>query len=168
MNAESRPLVRLAPAPALWFLDAIAAGAVIASVVDLVSIWPELPDVVPSHVSLAGEIDGYAGKWALAVLPAVAAAMVVTFTLLARAPHRLNYPTEVTAENAERLYRLTRAALGALKAEIAVGLALMSHEFVRLANGTPPAALLWIAGAMIAAVLATIVWAVVRMTSAAR
>ncbi|WP_421877857.1 DUF1648 domain-containing protein [Marinoscillum sp.] len=67
--------------------------------------YSALPDTIPSHYNAAGEADGFSGKNVIWTLPAIGLVMFIGLTILNRFPHIFNYPTEVTEENAERLYR---------------------------------------------------------------
>ena len=56
-------------------LVAISAGA---------AAWlsPQLPDRIPTHWNIRGEVDGYGGKWTLFVMPIMTMGMLVLFYFL--------------------------------------------------------------------------------------
>jgi uncharacterized membrane protein len=56
-------------------LVAISAGA---------AAWlsPQLPDRIPTHWNIRGEVDGYGGKWTLYLMPIMTTGMLVLFYFL--------------------------------------------------------------------------------------
>jgi immunity protein, SdpI family len=56
-------------------LVAISAGA---------AAWlsPQLPDRIPTHWNIRGEVDGYGGKWTLYLMPIMTSGMLVLFYFL--------------------------------------------------------------------------------------
>jgi len=56
-------------------LIAIAAGAA-------AWLYPSLPEQVPTHWNIRGEVDGYGGKWTLFLFPVMMAGMLVLFYFL--------------------------------------------------------------------------------------
>lgn len=65
-----------------------------------------LPETIPVHFNVKGEPDGFGGKWNLFFLPGLTTALLIGLTLLNRHPEIFNYPVKITAENAERQYKL--------------------------------------------------------------
>ena len=58
-----------------FLLVAIAAGAA-------AWLYPSLPDQIPTHWNIRGEVDGYGGKWTLFMFPVMMAVMLVLFYFL--------------------------------------------------------------------------------------
>jgi uncharacterized membrane protein len=58
-----------------FLLLAIAAGAA-------AWLYPSLPDQIPTHWNIRGEVDGYGGKWTLFVLPVTMLLMLALFYFL--------------------------------------------------------------------------------------
>ena len=56
-------------------LIAIAAGAA-------AWLYPSLPEQIPTHWNIRGEVDGYGGKWTLFLFPVMMAGMLVLFYFL--------------------------------------------------------------------------------------
>jgi uncharacterized membrane protein len=59
-----------------------------------VIVYPDLPDLIPSHWNFDGEVDGYLPRfWGVAVIPLVMAACTGLFFVLPRIdPLLANYP----------------------------------------------------------------------------
>lgn len=65
--------------------------------------WPTLPDVIPGHWNVAGEIDAWAGKGQIFLFPLISAACNLLFMLLPKLdPKKENY------ERFEKVYRIFR------------------------------------------------------------
>lgn len=80
----------------------------------------QLPDSIPTHFSLEGEVDGYGSKWTLFILPVAATIAYIGLTVLNRFPHIFNYLVEITAENAERQYTIATKMIRVLKLGLVV------------------------------------------------
>ena len=65
-----------------------------------------LPDNIPIHYNIHGQPDAYESKQMIWLLPLIGLLLYIGMTLLNKIPHLFNYPTKVTSENAERLYRI--------------------------------------------------------------
>jgi len=90
----------------------------------LLIAWPffffqELPDVIPRHFNAAGEPDGYSQKNIIWALPAIGLILYAGMLLLNRYPYVYNYPTEITAENADKHYRIATKLIRTLNLLIA-------------------------------------------------
>jgi uncharacterized membrane protein len=63
--------------------------------------YAKLPDQIPTHWNIRGEIDGHGGKWTLFVFPAMMAGMLVVFAFL---PVLSPKPFEVDSFRSTYLY----------------------------------------------------------------
>ncbi len=62
-----------------WWL---AIGLTLAALVGSISVYPRLPDQIPTHWNIRGEVDGYGSKtWAAFLMPGVMGTMVLLFAL---------------------------------------------------------------------------------------
>lgn len=87
----------------------------IGSVIFLIVIWGELPDKVPAHYGFSGEVTRYGGKWELLILPIISIFLYVFMHIVAKYPHKHNYPIEITEENAEEAYRISYWLISVMK-----------------------------------------------------
>lgn len=67
--------------------------------------YSELPDIIPIHFGFDGIADGFNGKKSIWILPTIGVIIFIGINILNKYPHIFNYPTKITEENAERLYR---------------------------------------------------------------
>lgn len=138
-----RPRLDLPPSPLESGLYVAALAAWLTMVGLVASAWQELPEVIPTHFSWDGDIDGWGGKWTLWLLPVVAAVLPAGLFFLRRFPHLYNYPWAITEENAERQYRLARFLLASLAFAITalflvVALEITSAAQTGVASGPGP------------------------------
>ncbi len=112
---SERPRLDL-PADGLDMALSLAGALLLAAFLIVVAAsWSSLPERMPLHFDLSGQPDGWGSRSAVLVLPGIALAQFLLLTVLARFPHRHNYSVPITAENAERQYRLARRMLHVLK-----------------------------------------------------
>lgn len=127
-----------------------------------------LPARIPTHFGFDGRPNGWGSPSMLWLFPALALALYVGMTVVARYPATFNYPARVTAENRPRLEALAIQMIGWLKTEIVCLFAWIQWTIVESARGgrlrmrpvEMPLFLLVIFG--------TIGWHVVAMRRAAR
>lgn len=70
----------------------------------VLSKYSQLPDIIPTHYNLAGEVDDTGSKSSLFLLPSITTVLYIGLTILNRYPHIFNYPGKITPENAYRQY----------------------------------------------------------------
>src|SRR6218665_387519 len=85
----------------------------ITGLVVLVAFWcftlfhyNQLPEIIPTHFTSNGEVDGYGGKWTIILSPIIATILYLGITLASRFPHKLNYAVEITPGNAQKQYTI--------------------------------------------------------------
>jgi uncharacterized membrane protein len=59
-------------------------GILLVAISAVAAAWlsPQLPDRIPTHWNIRGEVDGYGGKWTLFMMPIMMAGMLVFFYYL--------------------------------------------------------------------------------------
>ncbi|MDT0165461.1 DUF1648 domain-containing protein [Actinotalea sp. AC32] len=103
----------LAVHAATWVVVVAAVAAVLA--------WGDrLPERVPVHFGLDGSADRWGSRDEVWLLLGLWVVLQAGVSLLARAPHVHNYPVEVTAANAQDLYRESERLLVGVGAAMAV------------------------------------------------
>jgi len=85
----------------------------ITAILGLIFIWTytfihfnQLPQTIPTHFNIKGEIDNYGSKYILWILPLVITFVFILFRILYNYPHKFNYIVKITNENAEKQYRI--------------------------------------------------------------
>ncbi len=68
----------------------------------------DLPDTIPTHFNLQGEVDDYGHKSVLWIIPILSSALYfgMGFFVTHMKPSNINYPIKVTEKNAPQLYSI--------------------------------------------------------------
>jgi uncharacterized membrane protein len=110
-----RPKIRIPKTKSEWVWDVIGYTAYIGSIVFLLTIWNRLPDQVPAHFNLAGEVDRWGSKWELIILPIIGGITLIIMQFLEKHPEVHNYPSRLNESNAPQFYLLSRKMLNQVK-----------------------------------------------------
>ena len=102
---QNRPRIELQKTTADQRLDLIIIGITIAMICMPLYFYTQLPDIISIHFNAAGEVDGHGSKQLIWIIPVIGILMYLGMNQLLKFPHTFNYPTKVTEENAERLYK---------------------------------------------------------------
>lgn len=135
---SERPPLSLPRTPLELSLEIAAAAGLVWMLGTVLLAWDSLPATIPTHFGISGEPDGWGPRWTIILLPLLAIGLYAALTVMARYPHRMNYPWEITAENAPRQYRLARGMMAALKTEIVLFFGFIKYAGIRVARGETP------------------------------
>jgi uncharacterized membrane protein len=69
-------------------------------------MYKHLPDIIPTHFNVSGEVDDYGNKYTLFLIPLLGTVLFVVMSILVRYPEKFNYPVKITPTNAQRQYVL--------------------------------------------------------------
>lgn len=105
-----------------WILEALAAAAFLITIAFFVYLYPKLPAIIPTHFGFSGKADGWGPKSTEFIILGIDVALYALLTIISRFPYIGNLPVEVTPENADRVYRLTRYMLEGMKLTITAGM----------------------------------------------
>ena len=81
--------------------------------------YGNLPEVIPTHFNAAGQADDEGSKMILFFLPVIGTLCFIGLTVLNYYPQVFNYPSNITAENAQRQYANAARMIRFLKLSIA-------------------------------------------------
>lgn len=101
-------------------------------------IWgyDALPDTIPSHFNVRGEVDGYGGKAIVVVIGGLATVLFVGLEILSRYPQRFNYPVKITAANRTVQYRLASRFVRVLNLSVMLVFLGVVHMVIESADGS--------------------------------
>ena len=159
---RKQPRINLEPT---WFdrvLDGLSFTAMILMWVIVVVEYPNLPERIPIHFDLKGNIDNYRSRHTIFLLPAIISVVITGMTFLNRHPHIFNYPVKITDENAFSEYSRATRLIRVVKLIIVAFVNLMIYEMIRSAkvgHSTLPA---WVLIAFIILLMAPVAVAVYR------
>ena len=118
LNMETRIKLKLTHSPLDKKLE-------LASKIVLIVMWGltlfaflKLPATIPTHFNASGQPDDYGNKLTLLILPILGTMIYFGLTQLNKYPHIFNYLTKITAENAEKQYRIATRMLRFLKLSV--------------------------------------------------
>ena len=102
----------------LYLIMTIIGGLMLMGTTVYVMInWTQMPEQIPLHYDLAGNVTDYGGKAAIIPILAITWVIFVLMTVLVKFPKLWNIPVTVTKENFERVYGITRGMLEVVKFE---------------------------------------------------
>lgn len=130
-----RPKLQLPKTKIEWVFDCIGISLYLAALVYLLVSWGSLPEQVPGHYNIAGEVDRWGSKYEILTLPIVGAFVGVTTFFIEKKPHIHNYPARLNEANARAFYLNSRQLMNAVKNSCLVLFAVLTVQTVRIALG---------------------------------
>ncbi len=131
-----RPVIKVSPT----IFDKVL---FVAALLLLVSLWmivlynyASLPEIIPIHYNASGEVDGYGNKIHILVLPLVATFLFGLLSYLIKFPHKYNYLTRITPENAARQYKYAARSLRAIRLSVVIIFLLIAYETLQHTRDT--------------------------------
>lgn len=97
--------------------------------------YGELPNSIPSHFDIHGEVDAYSNKSILWLLPMIGLITYIGLAFLNRYPHIFNYPKKITIENAAYQYKMATRFIRSLNTLIIGLFTYLSYSTIQLALG---------------------------------
>ena len=80
----------------------------------------KLPDRIPIHFDLSGQVDKYGNKLLELILPVIATGIYLLLSLLTRYPYIFNYPVRITEANAAKQYGMANSLLRFIKLSVLI------------------------------------------------
>lgn len=101
---ESRPKIKLVLTKWDRVFESLCLTLLLILWIITLTSYAQLPEIIPIHYNALGKADGFGSKTSILFLPIVATIIYTGMTILNKHPHIYNYGTNVTVENAMRLY----------------------------------------------------------------
>ena len=92
--------------------------------------WKNIPDMIPGHYNIAGEIDKYSSKNSIWILIVVQILLFTMMSVLERFPNIWNTGVKITEENQERVYTNLRNMQTYLKMMIMIYFSYMTLQSI--------------------------------------
>lgn len=92
--------------------------------------WKNIPDMIPGHYNIAGEIDKYSSKNSIWILIVVQILLFTMMSVLERFPNIWNTGVKITEENRERVYTNLRNMQTYLKMMIMIYFSYMTLQSI--------------------------------------
>jgi uncharacterized membrane protein len=154
---KKRPQIILSPTTTDKVVEALARIALIAFWIYAAIIFTRLPDTIPVHFNLAGEVDNYGSKWMVLILPVLATALFAGLTVLNWYPHIFNYPVQITDENARQQYTSATRLIRYLKLAVVIIFSMIVFEVWRVVSGKADGLNAWFFPVMLALIFIPLV-----------
>lgn len=100
-------------------LEVLTVCMLVGMIVTIVSMWSGVPDKVPMHYNIRGEVDRWGDKSELIAEPVIAIALYAGLTAVSFFPRIWNVPFSITEKNVESIYGVTQTLLISIKLIVA-------------------------------------------------
>jgi uncharacterized membrane protein len=105
------PIVKIKKDPLDYFLEYGALIVLIATWGFTIYHFNKLPDIIATHFDLNGNPDGFGSKYTIWLLPVIVSLISILIYALNRYPHKFNYLTKITEQNAHKQYKLASRSM---------------------------------------------------------
>ncbi|EKB50621.1 DUF1648 domain-containing protein [Cecembia lonarensis] len=130
-----RPIIKLQWSSMDKIMEGLGFLALVLLLVLPIYFYPELPDRIPKHYNVSGQVTAYWGKGMIWMMPIMGLITYAGLFFLNKVPHIFNYPTEITPENAERQYRMATRMIRTLNVIIVCTFLYSSYGTIQNALG---------------------------------
>ncbi|MCH2195416.1 DUF1648 domain-containing protein [Kordia sp.] len=107
----NRPRIKVPLAPIDTILEASTIALLIALWIYVIISYNSLPEIVPTHVDIKGNVDGTGHKNTIWFLLGITTIITIGLHVLTKFPHIHNYMVKITEENAEHNYQISNRLL---------------------------------------------------------
>ena len=130
-------------------------------VIYLIVRWSSIPDRVPGHFNVSGEVTRWDAKGSLIIMPVIAGILYIGMTILEQFPQVWNTGVRVTQENMFRVYKILKSMISMIKLLIVA--TFVSIVIVQsLAVGLPA----WLLPVFISLIFGTVIINILRLVRA--
>lgn len=139
-----RPIIKLKLSATDLIVDRLVwAGLLFIWVFTIIS-YSRLPEIIPTHFDIKGQVNGYGSKITIWIVPAILAVIVAGISTLNKYPHIFNYLKPITPGNAQKQYVLATRMLRYLKLAVVVIFGLITVSTVSTANTQKAGIGIWV------------------------
>lgn len=114
-NKKDRPLIPIELKTFDKILEVIALIVFISIWVTVIYFYNKLPQIIPVHFDLSGNVDRMGDKSSIFTLPFVASFIYLLLTVISKYPQSFNYLQEITLDNAKSQYTFATRLLRVIK-----------------------------------------------------
>lgn len=134
-HTGDRPEIKIEKTMSEKFWDIIGYSFFIVSIIFLIYAWGKLPEEIPAHFNMAGEVNRWGSKYEILILPIIGLFTIVFLQVLEKFPHVHNYPKRLNESNAEAFYLNSRKLLNITKNMTLIIFALIIFDVLLIALG---------------------------------
>ncbi len=104
--AEKRPRLKIKPRKSDKRLEIAGWAVILASWLLVAFSYSNLPEAIPVQYDFRGAVVKWGPKLRIFLLPVLSTVLFLGISLLNRYPHHMNYPVNITRDNAFRHYTI--------------------------------------------------------------
>ena len=131
----NRPRLKVSLEPIDTILEATTAGILVGLWIYVIISYSSLPEIIPTHTNLQGEIDGTGSKNTIWFLMGITTLITIGMHILTKFPHLHNYMVNITEENAAHNYQLSSRMLRYVNLLTLLLLAYVCYSMIQTAYG---------------------------------
>ncbi|WP_298519948.1 DUF1648 domain-containing protein [uncultured Kordia sp.] len=131
----NRPRIKVPLAPIDTILESTTAALLVVLWVYVIVSYASLPEIVPTHVDLSGQVDGTGNKTTIWFLLGITTVVTIGLYALTKFPHIHNYMVEITEDNAEHNYQMSNRLLRFVNILTLLLLAYVCYSIIQKAFG---------------------------------
>jgi uncharacterized membrane protein len=162
MENWKRPKLKIPKTKSEWVWDCIGYLNFFGSIIFLIAVWNSLPDQVPAHFNIQGEVNRYGSKFELLILPGISLFILLFLQTFEKFPEMHNYPERLNETNAAQFYLHSRKLLNQIKNICLILFALIVYESVSIALGWGDGFGVWFLPVTFAAIGVSIIRGIVK------
>ena len=127
-----------------------------------ISNYNALPEIIPKHYNIAGEVDGFGEKSNILILPIISTIFFIVLSILNKFPHIFNHPTYITQQNAQKQYINATRLIRYLKLIIVVIFGFIAFKTIYTANGKSVGLGSWFLPLLLVLIFIPLVYSIVK------
>ncbi|MGL2966167.1 DUF1648 domain-containing protein [Flavobacterium sp. XGLA_31] len=135
MEPSERPRIQLQLSIADKIVEVLAILLLLFFWIYTLKQYSNLPDIIPTHFSGDGTVDGYGVKQTMFIMLFIATGLFVMLTVFSRYPHKFNYMTVITEANALTQYTLSTRMLRVMKLSVTLVFLALDFKTIETAHG---------------------------------
>jgi uncharacterized membrane protein len=132
---NKRPIIKLKLTAFDYILEVAGWGILIFLISFSIYCYNIFPETIPIHYNAWGQVDRLGSKSMILLLPLIALLIFIVMTAISQYPQSMNYPVEITAENAETKYRLATRMLSYMRIAIVCTFLIIVYQTYKIVLG---------------------------------
>ena len=146
-----------------WLIEAICLLLLGGITLYLILNWSSMPDKIPMHFNIAGEIDRWGRKTEIIFVPVMSWILYGLITLTEQFPKTWITGVQVTEENAPRVYRVLKSMVKTTKLFIVI-----AFFYITVCSVTAQSMSLWASIIELVVIFGNLIFWMVRLFKVAK
>ncbi|MBC8060537.1 MAG: DUF1648 domain-containing protein [Clostridiaceae bacterium] len=125
--------------------------------------WTSIPDKIPTHFGVLGEVDSWGSKNSVLMLPVIMTALYLLLTILSAFPQYYNYTVTITVENAAAQYKNARTLMLWITLQLVAVFSYITYISIQIGLGNNKGLGIWSLPVFLVGVFGTVIYYIRRM-----